>query len=203
MHGLGADGFDFVPLVQELRLPARSAIRFIFPHAAARPVTINNGLVMRAWYDIKGLGSQRIEDEAGIRASERIVRGYIDHEIAQGIKAERIVVAGFSQGGAMALHTALRYPQRLAGILALSTYLPLHQTLAQEGSVANREIPILMCHGLQDPMIQIDYAQASCDVLQALDYLVEWRSYSMAHQVCMEEVDDISSWLQVQLPLVG
>ncbi len=199
LHGLGADGFDFVPVVQELRLPASLPVRFIFPHAAQRPVTLNNGFVMRAWYDIKMLGSQRIEDEQGIRESESVVRHYIEREIASGIAPGRIVLAGFSQGGAVALQTALRFPQRLAAVMALSTYLPLQQTLAQEGAAANRDLPILMCHGLQDPVIACDVGKASHDVLQALDYRVEWRTYPMAHQVCMEEIHDISMWLQAQL----
>ena len=202
LHGLGADGFDFVPLVDELRLPPDSNVRFVFPHAAPRPITLNNGYVMRAWYDIKGLGSERIEDEAGIRESEALIRRYIDHEMAQGVAPERIVIAGFSQGGAIALHTALRYPQRLAGILALSTYLPLHGHLERERSAANLGLPILMCHGTQDPMIGIDYAKPSYEILQALGYQVDWRSYPMAHQVCMEEVQDISNWLQKRLPPV-
>ncbi|WP_083537017.1 alpha/beta hydrolase [Steroidobacter denitrificans] len=202
LHGLGADGFDFVPLVDELRLPPNSNIRFVFPHAAPRPITLNNGYVMRAWYDVKGLGSERIEDEAGIRETEALIRRYIDHEMAQGVTPGRIVLAGFSQGGAIALHTALRYPQRLAGILALSTYLPLHKQLEQERSPENRDLPILMCHGTQDPMIGLDYAKASCEMLQTLGYPVDWRSYPMAHQVCMEEVQDISNWLQQRLPPV-
>ncbi len=145
LHGLGADGFDFVPIVDELRLPATLPVRFIFPHAASRPVTINNGYVMRAWYDIKGFGPERAEDDAGIRESEGVVKRYIEQQIAQGIPASKIVIAGFSQGGAIALQTALRYPQRLAGVMALSTYLPLAGSLPAEASAANRDVPILMC----------------------------------------------------------
>src|SRR5215208_6840077 len=149
LHGLGADGSDFVPIVEELRLPPTLAVRFIFPHARPRPVTINNGIVMRAWYDITGLGPGSVEDEAGIRESGDVVRRYIEEENARGIASERIVIAGFSQGGAIALSAALRHPQRLAGVMALSTYLPLRDSLAAEASPANRDVPILMCHGLR------------------------------------------------------
>jgi phospholipase/carboxylesterase len=197
LHGLGADGFDFVPIAQELRLPL--AVRFIFPHATPRPVTINNGFVMRAWYDIKGFGPERAEDDVGIRESDAVVRQYIDQQIAQGIAANRIVIAGFSQGGAIALQTALRYPQRLAGVMALSTYLPLRDSLAKEAVAANRDVPILMCHGLRDPIVPAELGKASRDVLQGLGFQVEWRSYPMEHQVCMEEVVDISNWLQARL----
>lgn len=199
LHGLGADGFDFVPIVNELRLPASLSARFIFPHATPRPVTINNGFVMRAWYDIKGFGPERAEDDVGIRESDGVVRKYIDQQIAQGIPANRIVLAGFSQGGAIALQTGLRYPQRLAGIMALSTYLPLRSTLAAEASAANRDIPILMCHGTHDGVVPPVLGEASRDVMTGLGYRVDWRSYPMAHQVCLEEVMDISSWLQQRL----
>lgn len=199
LHGLGADGFDFVPIAGELALPADLAVRFIFPHAEPRPVTINNGYVMRAWYDITSLGAGRVEDESGIRASEAVVKGYIEREIAAGVPASRIVLAGFSQGGAIALHTGLRYPQRLAGLLGLSTYLPLHATLEQQAAPANRDTPILMCHGTRDAVVAFDYGRASCDALLALGYAVEWRSYPMEHQVCMEEVRDVSEWLQARL----
>lgn len=200
LHGLGADGFDFVPIVNELRLPQSLALRFIFPHAQPRPVTINNGYVMRAWYDIKGLGpAMRVEDEDGIRESERVVRQLIESEIAAGIGADRIVIAGFSQGGAIALQAALRYPQRLAGIMALSTYLPLRDKLATEASPANRDVPILICHGLRDPVVPAEMGHAARDLLQGMGYPVEWQSYPMEHQVCMEEVGDISNWLQARL----
>lgn len=199
LHGLGADGFDFVPIVSELHLPASLAVRFIFPHATPRPVTINNGFVMRAWYDIKGFGPGRAEDDAGIRESDGVVRKYIEQQIAQGIAADKIVIAGFSQGGAIALQTGLRYPQRLAGIMALSTYLPLRASLAQEASAANRVIPILMCHGTHDGVVPPAMGENARDVLQGLGYRVDWRSYPMAHQVCLEEVMDISSWLQARL----
>lgn len=199
LHGLGADGYDFVPIVDELKLPASLAVRFMFPHATERPVTINNGFVMRAWYDIKGLNRQGPEDDAGIRESEGIVRKYIDAEIAKGIPASRIVVAGFSQGGAIALQTALRYGVSLAGIMALSTYLPLVASLPKEAHDANRSISILMCHGTQDGVVPLQFGEWSRDVLAQLGYRVEWRAYPMQHSVCMEEVNDISRWLRHRL----
>jgi len=199
LHGLGADGFDFVPIVNELRLPATLSARFIFPHATPRPVTINNGFVMRAWYDITGFGPERVEDDTGIRESDVVVRKYIEQQIAQGIAANKIVLAGFSQGGAIAFQTGLRYPQRLAGIMALSTYLPLRASVANEASAANRDIPILMCHGTHDGVVPPALGETSRDILQNLGYRIDWRSYPMAHQVCLEEVMDISQWLQQRL----
>jgi phospholipase/carboxylesterase len=199
LHGLGADGYDFVPIVDELRLPPTMAVRFIFPHARPRPVTINNGFVMRAWYDITGLGPDRKEDDAGIRESAGVVNGYIEQQNARGVATERIVIAGFSQGGAIALQASLRYPERLGGVMALSTYLPLRESVAAEASRANKDLPILMCHGLRDPMIAAAIGKASRDQLVSLGYTVEWQSYPMEHQVCMEEVHDISRWLQARL----
>ena len=199
LHGLGADGYDFVPIVDELRLPPTLAVRFIFPHARPRPVTINNGFVMRAWYDITGLGPDRKEDDAGIRESAGAVNGYIEQQNARGVATERIVIAGFSQGGAIALQASLRYPKRLGGVMALSTYLPLRDSVAAEASPANKDLPILMCHGLRDPMIAAAIGNASRDQLVSLGYTVEWQSYPMEHQVCMEEVHDISRWLQARL----
>lgn len=199
LHGLGADGFDFVPIVNELRLPATLATRFVFPHAAPRPVTINNGFVMRAWYDITGFGPDRAEDDAGIRESDGVVRKYIEQQIAQGIPAGKIVLAGFSQGGAIAFQAGLRYPQRLAGIMALSTYLPLRASLPNEASAANRDVPILMCHGSHDGVVPPALGESSRDILVKLGYRVDWRSYPMAHQVCLEEVMDISRWLGERL----
>lgn len=196
MHGLGADGNDFVPIVPELRLPASLNIRFIFPHAAMRPVTWNNGYVMRAWYDIKALGLKAEEDATGIHQSEQTIRRLIQHEIDQGIPPNKIVIAGFSQGGAMALQVALRYPHRLAGVMPLSTYLPLRDTLADEANIANKDIPILMCHGRQDPVVPYELGDTSRKLLEAQGYVVDFRSYNMPHSVCAEEVDDISQWLQ-------
>jgi phospholipase/carboxylesterase len=199
LHGLGADGYDFVPIVEELRLPPSMAVRFIFPHARPRAVTINNGFVMRAWYDITGLGPDRKEDDAGIRESATVVNQYVQQENARGVESKRIVIAGFSQGGAIALQAALRYPERLAGVMALSTYLPLRDSLVAEASPANRDVPILMCHGLRDQMLPVTMGKSSRDMLVSLGYQVEWQSYPMEHSVCMEEVLDISKWLQARL----
>lgn len=198
LHGLGADGHDFVPIVDELKLPQSLAVRFIFPHATPRPVTINNGYVMRAWYDIKGLNREGPEDDAGIRESQEVVRRYIEAENAKGIPASRIVIAGFSQGGAIALQAALRHHEPLAGVMALSTYLPLHASLAREASSSNRSIPILMCHGIQDNVVAMRMGEWSRDQLQQHGYSVEWHAYPMPHSVCIEEVLDISRWLQTR-----
>lgn len=199
LHGLGADGFDFVPIVAELKLPAPLSVRFIFPHAKARPVTLNNGYVMRAWYDIVSLGGGGPEDDAGIRDSATLIGRYVKEQQAAGIAASRVVIAGFSQGGAIALQTGLRYPERLAGILALSTYLPLRNTLQTEAAAANRDVPILMCHGTYDRVVPAAMGVASRDLLLKSGYAVEWRSYPMEHSVCAEEILDISKWLQARL----
>jgi len=199
LHGLGADGHDFVPIVPELRLPPGIQPRFIFPHAPLRPVTINNGYTMRAWYDIVGASLAAREDEIGIRESENRVRSCIQREVDSGIAAKRIIVAGFSQGGAIALQTALRYPQRLAGVMALSTYLPLRATVRVEASQANRDVPILMCHGRDDNIVPASLGEASRDVLTQLGYVVEWNDYQMAHQVCTEEINEIAAWLAICL----
>ena len=195
LHGLGADGRDFVPIVPELRLPSDLAIRFVFPHAPHRPVTINRGSVMRAWYDIAETEFGRQEDEAGIRESEQTVRGLIQRETERGIPSERIVLAGFSQGGAMVLHTGLRLPQRLAGIMALSTYLPLADTLKAEGHQANADVPIFMAHGTDDPIIPVSLGQQSADLLIRSGANLEWRTYEMEHSVCLDETLDIADWL--------
>jgi phospholipase/carboxylesterase len=199
LHGLGADGFDFAPIVPELHLPRQLPIRFIFPHAKHRPVTLNNGYVMRAWYDLYGLNASTREDEAGLRESERVVQQYITQEQENGIPSDRIVVAGFSQGGALALHVGLRYPQALAGVMALSTYLPLRDRLATEASVANRTTSILMCHGVRDGVVPLSLGSLSRDLLLQQGYVVEWHTYPMEHSVCMDEVAQISSWLQQRL----
>ena len=192
LHGLGADGHDFEPLVPELGLPAAPALRFVFPHAPLQAVTINGGAVMRAWYDITGDGRQ---DAAGIRASQTRVEALIARERARGIAARSIVLAGFSQGGAVALQTGLRHPERLAGILALSAYLPLPDTLAHEASEANRGVPIFMGHGTEDPLIPLSWATRSREHLVALGYAIEWREYQMPHSVCAEEIEDVGRWL--------
>lgn len=196
MHGLGADGHDFVPTVRELGLQPDAAVRFIFPHAQVRPVTLNGGMPMRAWYDIASLDRTGKVDEKGIRASEARIRELMAEQGALGIAASRIVLAGFSQGGAIALQTALRYPDRLAGLMALSTYLPLADALTQEGSAANRNIPILMCHGSFDAILPLELGEWSCDRLIALGHDVEWHAYPMAHEVCLEEIERIGEWLR-------
>jgi phospholipase/carboxylesterase len=192
LHGLGADGHDFEPIVPELRL--RRAVRFVFPHAPVRPVTINNGVEMRAWYDIVGFDF-RAEDDTGIRASAAAVARLVDREIERGLAAERIVLAGFSQGGAIALHLALRESRRLAGVLALSTYLPLAATLAREKSAANAALPIFMAHGEYDPVIPVAQAEASRRFLEREGYAVDWHAYPMQHAVCAAEIAEIGAWL--------
>jgi phospholipase/carboxylesterase len=194
LHGLGADGHDFEPVVPELRLPLTLRLRFVFPHAPVRPVTLNMGMHMRAWYDILQLGGGP-EDEAGVRASQGMVEALIERERSRGVAARRIVLAGFSQGGAIALHTGLRHGQHLAGILALSTYLPLAGTLQAERSEANRDVPIFMAHGEFDDIIPIARAQQSRQALAALGYAPQWHSYPMPHSVCGEEIADIAAWL--------
>lgn len=194
MHGLGADGHDFEPIVPELGLPASLSVRFIFPHAPVRPVTLNNGMAMRAWYDILELGGAK-EDGEGLRDSQAAIEALIAAEEARGIVAGRIVLAGFSQGGAIAFQAGLRHPQRLAGIMALSTYLPLAGTIEAERHIANRGLPIFMAHGRADPMIAIGRAQESRKMLEALGYPVEWHEYPMPHAVCPQEIADISGWL--------
>jgi len=193
LHGLGADGNDFAPIVPEIRLPA-SAIRFVFPHAPVQPVTINGGMRMRAWYDITD-GAIRREDERGVRASQVSIEALIAREKKRGTKAERLVLAGFSQGGAIALHTGLRHPERIAGIMALSTYVPVGEKLSAEASTANRRVPIFMAHGTHDPVIPLNRAEQSRALLESLGYPVEWREYGMPHSVCPEELADIGAWL--------
>jgi phospholipase/carboxylesterase len=195
LHGLGADGHDFEPIVPALQLPPRAAVRFVFPHAPHRSVTINNGVRMRAWYDITGSEMSRQEDGPGIRASDALLRGWIEQQIGVGISPQRIVLAGFSQGGAIALHCGLRYPVPLAGIAALSSYLPLADDLAAEASAANRAIPILMVHGTEDSVIPLFLAERSRQRLIRQGYEVEWRTYPMTHCVTPEEIADISAWL--------
>ena len=203
LHGLGADGHDFVPIVPELKLPASLAVRFVFPHAPMRPVTLNMGMRMRAWYDIKTLTAEGRVDEAGLRESLARVAALIAAERALGVASERIVIAGFSQGAATALHAALRHPEPLAGVLALSCYLPLQATVAAELSQANRAMPIFMCHGQQDPVLPLALGLAACNWLRATGYRVEWKEYPMQHQVCLPEIQDIATWLRGRLPAGG
>jgi phospholipase/carboxylesterase len=196
MHGLGADGHDFEPIVPELDLPDGLSVRFVFPHAPLRPVTINGGAVMRAWYDVTGLGGVRREDEQGVRASQQDIEALIEREKKRGLAAGQIVLAGFSQGGAIALQTGLRHPERLAGLVVLSSFLPLANALAAEVSPANRDVPIFMAHGTHDPMIPLVRGRESRDRLLALGYRVEWHEYPMPHSVCAEEIADLSTWLR-------
>jgi phospholipase/carboxylesterase len=198
MHGLGADGNDFVPIVNEINLGGAPGIRFIFPHAPTRPVTINNGYVMRAWYDISFgdlEGNTRKADEKGVRESQAQIGQLIARENSRGIATNKIVLAGFSQGGAIALHTGLRYPESLAGVMALSTYLPLAESFAKEATPANARTPVFMAHGTQDPVVPYAMGRGSRDLLQQAGYALEWQEYPMQHSVCLEEVADIGRWL--------
>ncbi len=199
LHGLGADGHDFVPIVPELELPAEPAVRFVFPHAPMRPVTLNNGMRLRAWYDIKTLTADGRADEEGIRESAARLAELIGRERASGIESKRIIVAGFSQGGAIALYAGLRHPEPLGGILALSTYLPLAKTLEPELSEANRATPILMCHGLHDPVLPHALGSSARAQLRTWGYAVEWKEYPMQHQVCLPEIQDVAAWLQCRV----
>nr|WP_315208331.1 dienelactone hydrolase family protein [uncultured Albidiferax sp.] len=196
LHGLGASGDDFAAIVPELDLGGCAPIRFVFPHAPTMPVSINNGYVMPAWYDIKNADLVRQEDPAGIHASARAIEALISHEVARGIAHEHIVLAGFSQGCAMALHTGLRHSARLAGIMALSGYLPLANTLATERHPANFSTPIYMAHGTADPVVPLARAEASRQALLALGHPVQWHTYPMPHSVHPQEVADISAFLQ-------
>jgi phospholipase/carboxylesterase len=196
LHGLGADGWDFVPVVNELRLPASLPLRFLFPHASVRPVTVNNGYEMRAWYDIRDFTITGREDLEGITEASDRVNAYVAREREVGVPPERVVLAGFSQGGAVALHAGLRSRERLGGIVALSTYLPFKARLAAEISQTNREVPILMCHGEQDGVVSVELGQLSRDVLKEHGYEVEWHAYPMGHEVCMPEIRRVSEWLQ-------
>ncbi|MCZ8130591.1 MAG: dienelactone hydrolase family protein [Steroidobacteraceae bacterium] len=196
LHGLGADGWDFVPVAEHLRLPATLPLRFVFPHAPVRPVTVNNGYEMRAWYDIRDFSLTGREDLEGITQATDRVNDYVRAEAAHGIGADRIVLAGFSQGGAVALHAGIRHAEPLAGIVALSTYLPFKARLGAEISQTNREVPILMCHGTQDPVVSVELGQMSRDVLKDHGYEVEWHAYPMGHEVGLDEIARVSTWLQ-------
>jgi phospholipase/carboxylesterase len=199
LHGLGADGNDFAPIVPALVDPAWPPLRFVFPHAPVRPVTINNGMSMRAWYDIAAFDLNARQDEAGMRASIGEVETLIEREHGRGVPSERILLAGFSQGGAIALAAGLRHPQKLAGIIALSTYLPLHAALAGERSAANAATPIFWGHGSVDPVVVLQRGVDSSDLLQSLGYALEWHTYPMAHAVCPEEIGDLRHWLAQRL----
>ena len=199
LHGLGADGNDFVPIVSELDLEGAPAVRFVFPHAPVRPVTINNGMMMRAWYDVllgDLEGKSRRADERGVRESQALVGALIEREAGRGVATENVVVAGFSQGGAVTLQTGLRYPKKLAGLMALSTYLPLAESLPQEAAPANRHTPIFMAHGVQDGVIPLVMGAGSMTLLTGMGHPVEWHQYPMQHSVCPQEIEDIGAWLR-------
>ena len=195
LHGLGADGHDFEPLVPDLVRPGERALRFVFPHAPMRPVTLNGGFAMRAWYDIVALDRSAPEDVAGIRASTAAVDELIRRENARGIAAERIVLAGFSQGGAIALYAGTRYPQRLAGIIGLSCYLPVVARFAAERTAANAVTPVFLAHGSHDPVVDPSFGETTRRLLEAEGYPLEWHSYPMPHAVCPEEVGHLRAWL--------
>ncbi len=201
MHGLGSDCWDFVPIVKEIDLPDNLPIRFIFPQAPSRPITINNGYVMPGWYDISMdelSGASRKADEAGVRESQGFINDLIAREISRGMPSDKIILAGFSQGGVIALQTALRHKEELGGVLALSTYLVLGDSLGAEKSLANANIPIFMAHGTQDAVIAPALAHASRDALKAARYQVEWHDYPMEHSVCAEEIADVTAWIAKQ-----
>ena len=201
LHGLGADGHDFEPVVQQLlQQPDFANVRFILPHAPEMAVTRNNGYIMPAWYDVYGITPVSMEDEVGIKTSQKYINGLIQSEIDKGISSERIVLAGFSQGGAIALYTALRYPQKLAGVLALSTYLPLHHSFHSEAHPANADMPIFMAHGTFDDVIRMDMSQISLNLLKNHQYSVSWHEYNMAHSVCINEIADIQDFIRQILP---
>jgi len=200
LHGLGADGHDFEPIVPELVLPGERSLRFIFPHAPMRPVTLNGGYAMRAWYDITAIDRRAPEDESGIRASQAAIETLIRRENARGIASARIVLAGFSQGGAMALFTGTRYAEPLAGIMGLSCYQVLAKRFDTERVAANQSTPVFLAHGTQDPVVPPQLGEEACRQLKAAGYAVEWHTYSMPHAVCPQEVADIGAWLRRVLP---
>lgn len=196
MHGLGADGSDFVPICDEIDLSAAGAVRYVFPHAPVRPVTINGGYPMRAWFDVLSFERGQNEDEAGLRESQAAIAELVEREIARGVPASRIVLMGFSQGCAMTLMTGLRFGQRLAGLVGLSGYLPLADKLSAERSDANADVPVFLAHGTADPVIPFARAEAARDALGALGYAVQWHAYSMVHTVTLQEIRDIERFLQ-------
>jgi phospholipase/carboxylesterase len=201
LHGLGADGNDFVPIAEEINLPL--AVRYIFPHAPEQPVTINGGYVMRAWYDIAATDIGAQQDAAGIRASQIEIEKLIARERERGIPASNIFLAGFSQGGAIALHSGLRHAERLGGILALSAYLPLANTLPAEASAAVKSTPLFMAHGRSDPIVPYALGKSSAEALRQQGYQLDWHEYPMQHSVCPEEIADIEVWLVRQLNAIN
>ena len=196
LHGLGADGYDFEPIVPQLQLPEELGVRFVFPHAPVRPVTINNHYPMRAWYDIVSLSEEGRDDKQGIQQSQVLLQNLIAHQQQQGLSSEKIFLVGFSQGAAVALYTALRYPKKLGGVIALSGYLPIAGTLDAERTAANKKLPIFIAHGEEDPMVSIELGKYCCTFLEKLGYPVQWQQYPMAHTVCDQEIQDLASWLQ-------
>lgn len=199
LHGLGDSGDGFAPIVPELNLPDDLAIKFVFPHAPVRPVTINGGMPMRAWYDIKSLELNQRADAQGVQESSDLVNQLIAQALDEGIDSRRIILAGFSQGGVIAYHTALRFEKPLGGVLALSTYMTQSELLAQQGSLANKTTPILVNHGTQDPVVPMSLGQQAFDVLINNGYLATWKTYPMQHSVCADQLADISTWLIAQL----
>ena len=199
LHGLGADGHDFEPIVPELVDKSWPPLRFVFPHAPVRPITINGGMAMRAWYDISGMEIAQRQDEVGIRDSFRLLGDLIEREVARGIAAKDILIAGFSQGGAIVLAGGLRYPQRLGGIIALSTYLPLAEKTDAEAERINHDVPVFMAHGMLDPTIPHALGEMSRDYLAQRGYPIDWHAYPMAHQVCAEEIADLRNWMNARL----
>jgi phospholipase/carboxylesterase len=200
LHGLGADGHDFEPIVPELLSPGERALRFVFPHAPIRPVTLNGGFAMRAWYDIVSLDRRGPEDERGVRESQAAIEALIGRENQRGVPSEHIVLAGFSQGGALALYTGLRHRERLAGIMGLSCYLVLGERLAAERTPANQPTPIFLAHGAEDPVLAPVLGEQARRLLVENGYTVEWHTYSMPHSVCPQEITDIAAWLRRVLP---
>ena len=196
LHGLGADGHDFEPIVPELNERMTEQVRFVFPHAPMQPITINGGTLMRAWYDLAESDGSLVSEESGVRESEQILRALIEAEIEQGVPPERVVLAGFSQGGAIALHTGIRFEQPLAGIMALSTYLPVHESVKEQAAPANASIPIFMAHGSEDPLIPLEFSDLSQILLTGLGYPVELHTYLMPHSISPEEIRDIDNWLE-------
>lgn len=199
LHGLGANGHDFEPIVPQLGLPEIPSVRFVFPHAPARPVTINNGYIMPAWFDILTLERLNPVDETGIEASIRRIDTLIEREKTRGVPANHIALAGFSQGGVIALHAAARYPEPLAGVIALSTYLPLHNRLTPDAVAANSRIPVFMVHGRFDSVLSIELGRMSHGFLKTILPNIEWHEYPMDHGVCLEEIQDLSQWLQAKV----
>jgi phospholipase/carboxylesterase len=196
LHGLGADGFDLADIVPQVNLPSHLGVRSLFPHAPVRPITLNKGFPMRGWYDILGLDKHSFEDEQGIYEAEQSIHALIAHEESRGIPAHRIILMGFSQGGALALYSALRYPKRLGGVAALSAYLPIALTLPTTASPANKSLPILIAHGTNDMLVPYEFGQYAREALEKLDYTVKWLEYPMEHNICSAEIQDISKWLQ-------